>query len=100
MSFQLPLNKTSVKLHVAYDGSIASVPVWAGMDPAIATMSPDADGLGCTFTRVGTAPVGGDFTIDVEGDPTPGVDHVQLTGHLDLVENEATTGTITADAPV
>jgi hypothetical protein len=97
MSKQLNIGGTSTAT-VVYDdkaGAVApivGVPTWAVDNPAIATVTPAADGMSAEVTAVavGTA----NITVTAEGDPTPGVDTITLTGTVNVVD-EAAEGTLT-----
>ena len=70
---------------------VVGAPTWAVDNSAIATVVPAADGLSAVVTgvAVGTATV----TVTAEGDATPGVDTITLTGTVNVVD-EATGGTL------
>lgn len=99
MSKQLNVGATSTAT-VAYTDAAGqpvtlpagSVPVWTVDDTTKATATPAADGLTAVIegVAVGTATV----TVVAEGDPTPGVDTITLTGAVNVVD-EASGGTLT-----
>ncbi len=72
--------------------AVASVPAWSVDDATKATVAPAADGMSALVTAlaVGAATI----TVVAEGDPTPGVDTITLTGTVNVVD-EASTGTLT-----
>lgn len=71
---------------------VASVPSWSVDNPAIASITPATDGLSASVSAlsVGVATI----TVTAEGDPTPGVDTITLTGTVNVVD-EASGGTLT-----
>jgi hypothetical protein len=96
MSKQLNVGGTSTASVTYQDKAgvtvpVASVPVWSVDNAAIATVAAAADGMSALVTAVsvGTATV----TVVAEGDPTPGVDTIKLTGTVNVVD-EASTGTL------
>jgi|SRR5579859_7462583 len=70
----------------------ASPPQWSMGTAGVASMAVAPDGMSAVFTRVAA----GTTTVDVvaEGDPTPGVDTVHLTGSLQVLPNEIASGEI------
>lgn len=71
---------------------VSSVPSWSVDDSTIISLSPAADGMSASITalKVGTATV----TVTAEGDPSPGVDTITLSGTVNVVD-EASGGTLT-----
>lgn len=71
--------------------AVASVPVWSVDNAAVATVAAAADGMSAVVTAVsaGTA----NITVVAEGDPTPGVDTITLSGAITVVD-EASGGTL------
>jgi hypothetical protein len=75
------------------DVAVVGVPVWSATPDGLVTLQPAADGLSCDVLPVAAGDV--TLTCVAEGDPTPGVDTVTLTGTLTVAADEATGGTIT-----
>jgi uncharacterized protein YjdB len=69
-----------------------NVPAWTVDDETIATVAPAADGMTAVVTAVavGTA----NITVVAEGDASPGVDTITLSGQVSVVD-EASGGTLT-----
>lgn len=69
-----------------------NVPAWSVDQAGVASVTPAADGMTAAVDglAVGTATV----TVVAEGDPTPGVDTITLTGTVNVVD-EAAGGTLT-----
>ena len=96
MSKQLNIGGTTTA-SVAYTdaegkpATVASVPSWAVDNASVATVTAATDGMSAVVTgvSVGAALV----TVTVEGDPTPGVDTITLTGLVTVVD-EASGGTL------
>lgn len=96
MSKTLNIGSTSTAT-VAYqdkagtDVAVVGIPVWTVDDEAIATLVVGDDGMSAVITAVsaGTSTI----TVTAEGDPTPGVDTITLTGTLNVVD-EASGGTL------
>jgi hypothetical protein len=79
---------------------LASAPVWASSDNAIATVVPAPDGsnanvVPATPVNPGTVQV----TCTAEGDPTPGKDTIVIEQDIIIVSDEATQGTIVVGTP-
>lgn len=72
--------------------AVSGAPSWSVDDASVASVTPAADGLSALVTAlaVGTATI----SVVAEGDPTPGVDTITLTGTVNVVD-EATGGTLT-----
>jgi hypothetical protein len=70
----------------------AAPPQWSMGTSGVAGMAVAVDGMSAVFTRIAA----GTTTVDViaEGDPTPGVDTVHLSGNLTVLANEIATGEI------
>lgn len=97
MSKTLNIGGTSTASVAYTDAAGVSVPVsgaptWTVDDATIASVTPAADGLSAAVValKAGTATI----TVVAEGDPTPGVDTITLTGTVNVVD-EASGGTLT-----
>lgn len=73
----------------------ASPPKWSVTVDGVITMTVADDGMSAAIAPAGV----GDTTINVtaEGDPTPGVDTVLLSGDVSVVPAEIATGTLDFD---
>ena len=75
----------------------AAPPQWSVTQEGIVNMSVAEDGMSASFSPVAV----GDVTVNViaEGDATPGVDTVQLSGDISVVAAEIATGELSFGTP-
>ena len=97
MSKQLNVGNTTTASVSYQDKAGATVPVvgapsWGVDNPAVATVEPASDGMSAVVTAVGVGAA--NITVTAEGDPTPGVDTITLTGQVTVVD-EASGGVLT-----
>lgn len=78
--------------------TIIGVPAWKSSDETVATVTPDETGNGATVVTV--APGSATISMHAEGDATEGVDPLDDSFDIIVVEPEAAVASITVGTPV
>lgn len=75
------------------DGNVAvaaAPPVWSLDADGVVSLVVDGDGMSATLTKVAVGSC--NVNVVVEGDPTPGVDTLHLSGEVQVLPAEAASG--------
>jgi hypothetical protein len=88
---------TGAKTALGNPAQIFGAATFTSDTPSVATVSPNADGLSAEVFAVGVGAA--QINVSFEGDPTPGVDTVHLSGAVNVVAAEAAVGELTFGTP-
>lgn len=90
-------NQTTISATLSFQpagAKPAAPPVWSLTKDGVVSMTVADDGMSASFVRATDGSDQTDVNVVAEGDPTPGVDTIHLTGTIQVLAKEITSGEI------